>query len=921
MLRSPSHAVRPFAAMMVVVFLTGVRQLAAAPQKVTEVEGITEYRLDNGLQVLLFPDPSKPTVTVNITYLVGSRHEGLGEKGMAHLLEHMVFKGTQQFRNIWGALQDHGANFNGSTWVDRTNYFETLPASDENLEFALRMEADRMVNSRIAQEDLDSEMTVVRNEFEMGENDPVGVLSERMTSTAFLWHNYGDSTIGNRSDIERVPVKNLRAFYKKYYQPDNAMLVVAGKFEADKALGLIEKYFGALPKPDRTLDDTYTIEPIQDGERHVTLRRVGDIQAAGACYHMPAGSHPDFPAIEIAEDILTNEPSGRLYKGLVETGLAVNVRGSAYSFAEPGLFEVMAEVREDKDAQEVLNVMTSIIEGFGATDITSEEVERAKTKMLKNIKLLSTDSGRIGIELSEFAAMGDWRMFFIARDRLKTITPEDVKRVATEYFVSSNRTTGLFIPTKEPVRADIPETPDVAGIVKDYKGTETVDLGEAFVATPENIESRTVRKTLPSGIKLALLSKETRGNAVSAMFRFHFGSEQSMTGHEEALDMVPAMLMRGTKNRTFQQIQDEIDRLQSRINVGGGVGAAVASITSDSDNLYASIELVGEILKEPSFPADEFDVIIKERLASLEEGLSEPGALAFNTFQRAMNPYPKGNIRYVDTIEEQIEKTKSLSLGDVRDVYGRFYGASNVEVAVVGEFDEQKLVQTIDKVFGSWKSPSPYKRVEDPHIAIQSLDKTIVTPDKANATVVMGARFPMRDDDPDYAALELANYILGSSAKSRVLTRLRHKGGMSYGASTQLGVDSQDNGASLAGFAICAPQNAAKAMDAMAEEINNWMKDGITPDELADFREGYLKELENNFAQDRFIVGQLSRGLEIERTMTYWSDLMARIKALNADQVNAAIKKHVGNVPMIKIKAGDIGEETAAADTPPSDPS
>src|SRR6267154_1401066 len=222
--------------------------LAAAPlaaqQRVASVEGITEYRLGNGLRVLLFPDPTKPTVTVNITYLVGSAQEGYGETGMAHLLEHLQFKGSTGHTNIPQELTEHGARTNATTWLDRTNYFETFQANDANLQWALGLEADRMVNSFIAKKDLDSEMTVVRNEFERGENDPSSVLEERVLSTAYLWHNYGKSTIGARSDIENVPIDRLQAFYHEYYQPDNALLLVAGKFDEPKTLATIQTIFG-----------------------------------------------------------------------------------------------------------------------------------------------------------------------------------------------------------------------------------------------------------------------------------------------------------------------------------------------------------------------------------------------------------------------------------------------------------------------------------------------------------------------------------------------------------------------------------------------------------------------------------------------------------------------------------------------------
>ncbi len=272
------------------------------------MEGITEYEFTNGLRVLLFPDPSQSKVTVNLTVLVGSRQEGYGETGMAHLLEHMVFKGTPRHPKIPKALQEHGAQFNGSTSTDRVNYFETLAATDENLEIASDLEGDRLVNSYISGDDLSSEMTVVRNEFERGENSPERVLQERVVAAAYNWHNYGKSTIGNRSDIEHVPVANLKTFYEKYYQPDNVILIVAGKFDEAKALNLIQKYFGGIPRPTRQLSTTYTEEPPQDGERSVVLRRIGDVGIVMAAYQHPgwltrrhrrlgsAGPHPEHTA-------------------------------------------------------------------------------------------------------------------------------------------------------------------------------------------------------------------------------------------------------------------------------------------------------------------------------------------------------------------------------------------------------------------------------------------------------------------------------------------------------------------------------------------------------------------------------------------------------------------------------------------------
>src|SRR5688572_5541712 len=269
-MRTIHRATNLFLALALVAASRATEAVAQQPVKathVTTVEGISEHLLPNGLRVLLFPDASKPTITVNITYLVGSRHEGYGETGMAHLLEHLVFKGSKKHPNIPQELTDHGSRPNGTTWYDRTNYFETVPATDANLEWALDLEADRMINSFIAKKDLESEFSVVRNEFESGENNPFRVTLERVMDAAFRWHGYGRSTIGNKSDIEGVPIDRLQAFYRRYYQPDNAVLVVAGKFDPEKTLAIIENKFGRIPRPKRSaeagnlLHATYTVEP------------------------------------------------------------------------------------------------------------------------------------------------------------------------------------------------------------------------------------------------------------------------------------------------------------------------------------------------------------------------------------------------------------------------------------------------------------------------------------------------------------------------------------------------------------------------------------------------------------------------------------------------------------------------------------
>jgi len=899
---------------------------ASPPERVTTVEGITEYRLNNGLKVLLFPDSSKPTVTVNVTYLVGSRHEGYGETGMAHLLEHLVFKGTPDHPQIWKALQEHGAQFNGSTSVDRTNYFETMAASDENLDFGLKLEADRMVNSFIAKKDLDSEMTVVRNEFEMGENNPVRVLSERVVSAAYLWHNYGKSTIGSREDIERVPIERLQAFYKKYYQPDNAVLVVAGKFDGPQTLARIQKFFGAIPKPTRVLDRTYTVEPAQDGEREVALHRVGDVQAINLVYHICAGSHEDMAPMDVLASVLTADQTGRLYKALVETQLATRVFADANSLFDPGYLEITAEVRKDKSLDKVREVLLSVVEGLAQTEITDAEVDRAKNEFARRFDLFLNDSGRVGIRLSESAATGDWRLMFLHRDRMKKVTPAAVKRVAAAYLEPTNRTLGVFVPTTQSERTVVPPVPDVVALLKDYKGSQEVAEGEEFVATPANIESRTQRSKSLLGMKLGMLPKKTRGQRVNVNLTLHYGSEADLKNKTDAAAMIPAMLTMGTTKHARRDIQDAFDKLKANVRIGSGAGGRGfgrfargaggppgtidVSIETTRPNLSAVLELVAECLRESTFPEVEFEKQRKEMLAGLEQQLSEPMALAPVELRRKLTPVPADDIRYVTTPQERIERIKSLKLDDIKAIYNTMVGGSFSEAAAVGDFDPKELGSQLDSLFANWKSGKSFTRISMPYREAKPDSVMIKTPDKANALFTLGVNLSVKDDDPSFPALFMANYIAGGSAGSRLLTRIRQKEGLSYGVGSNLQASAHEPSGSFVIAGICAPENAPKALACAKEELAILGKDGVTQQELDTARKGFLEDLKVRLSNDAALAGMLAHDLYLNRTMKFLEDRVTKIQALTPDEVTSAARKYLSPDKLIVVSAGDLEKKS-----------
>jgi zinc protease len=895
--------------------ITAQTRLPAGMTRVVSVEGITEYRLDNGLQVLLFRDPSKATITVNVTYLVGSVDESYGETGMAHLLEHMLFKGSTKYPDILAAIRSRGAQFNGTTSWDRTNYFETFDASDANLEWALDLEADRMVNAFVAQKDLDTEMTVVRNEFEQGENSPSGVLFERVLSTAYLWHGYGNSPIGTRSDIENVPIERLQAFYKRHYQPDNAVLVVAGRFEEQPTLELIASKFGPLPRPARELPGDYTIEPDQDGEREVVVRRVGDVQILIAGYHAPAGAHEDFVPLQLAAEAVGDEPSGRLYKALVEPGLASQIGVDTLQLRDPGMVLFLAIVRADASLEQARAAMTAVLDGLDENPITAEEVERIRNQALSGFERAMNSSQSVAIQLSNWASIGDWRLMFLDRDRVRSASVADVQRAALAYLKPSNRTVGQFLPG-EPDRSAIPPRPDVTAMLQGYKGDEVRAEGEAFDPTPANIDARTTRVDLPGGVKLVMLPKETRGDSVNALIRLNYGDENSLKGVGRYGPLTVQMLMRGTRDKSRQELQDELARLQSQLGVGGGSGLATASMQSTRQNLGAVLNLALEVLREPAFPEAELATLKEEAITGLESSRSEPQAIVSRAYARHRGErYAVDDPRYVATVDEELEFLQGVTVANLRDFHESFFGASNAEVVIIGDFDPNEVRTIVAEQLDGWRSPKPFDDVLNlySNLNTEPTAEVFNTPDKENAFFLAGLPIEMRDSHPDYPALVMGNYILGQGAASRLFGRIRGREGLSYGVGSNFGASPRSDGASFTVNAITAPQNAEKVEASFRDELASILRDGYTEEELAQAKQSWGQGRQVARTQDGSVAGTLGLWTHVGRTMAWDAEFEAKVQALTVAEIRDAMRRHFDVTKMAFMRGGDFAATAAAS--------
>ena len=886
MLPAPAAAAAPSAS----------AQAAALPRgmvRVTEVEGITEYRLANGLQLLLVPDDAKPTTTVNLTYRVGSRHESYGETGMAHLLEHLIFKGTPKNPDVWADFTKRGFRANGSTWFDRTNYFASFAADDANLKWFLSWHADAMVNSFIAKKDLDSEMTVVRNEMESGENNPGRILYQKTLAVMFDWHNYGKDTIGARSDVENVDIGRLQAFYKRYYQPDNATLVVSGKFDPAKVLGWVQQFFGPLAKPKRALPRLYTLDPVQDGERALTLRRVGGTPLLYAGYHMPPAAHPDHAAVELLALVLGDAPSGRLHRRLVEPRLAAGVGAEAFGLHDPGASLFVAELPPGADVARSQDAMLAVIEGVAAEPVTAEELQRAKTKWLKDWELAFANPERVGVALSESVAQGDWRLFFLLRDRIEAVTAADVQRVAVERLLPSNRTLARYVPTDKPQRAPAPAAVDVAAQFEDFVPRRGAEAVAAFDASPANIDATTQRFELASGMKVALLPKPTRGQAVHAVLTLDFGDVASLSGQGALPALVAAMLDEGTATLDRQQIRDRLDQLRTELAISGDGGRATLSLASRREQLPAAIALVGEILRRPSFPPAVLEEQRNQALTSVERQRKEPESVVANALDRHADPYRRGDPRHARSFDEVVEDLRAVRAEQLGEFHRRFYGASQAEFGASGDFDPAAVRAALEAAFGDWLSPAPYARIADPPVDMPAALLLLATPDKQNATMQVRLALPVQDSDADYPALMLANHMLGSGGSSRLWRRIREKDGLSYGVYSWVEWNPYERHSVWQAEAIFAPQNRAKVEAAFREEVARALKDGFSTVELVEARRGLVGQRRLARAQDNRLAAALAANLDLGRSFALAQQVDEAIERATLEQVNAALRKYL----------------------------
>ena len=866
---------------------------------VKESGGIKEYTMtSNGLRVLLKQDNTAPVATFMVTYEVGSRNEAIGYTGSTHLLEHLMFKGSRKFNtkkgnSVFQTLQSLGARMNATTWLDRTNYFAVLPS--EHLETLIEIEADRMRNAYIKEEDRQSEMTVVRNEFERGQNSPSGVLDENIWATAYQAHPYHHSTIGWKEDIENVSIERLREFYDTFYWPNNATAIAIGDFTEKEALSMIKKHFGKIRKSTKPIPEVYTAEPKQEGIRTITLKRAGQQGIVGVAHKTPAATHPDAPAFMVLSSILSSGKNSRFYKNITDKGLTTSVYIWDSLFRDPGLFTVYANLSPDVDHKTVEKAVVDEYEKIKKDGVSDEEVKNAQTQLIASMKFRQDGSYAIASGLNEAIASGDWTLYTTYDEKIGTVTKEDVQRIVKEYFKEDLSTIGYFIPLG-------------AGGQNKKLATSAKDLEKMklkhYSEEEELLSSKVVDSEPVEGIRLLTLK---RGSGVVTLTGSMLGGDIYASGNARTADMVAAMLDQGTTNMTKFEISAKLESAGARLGFFSGqarVGFSGKFLSEDTKMVF---DLLADQLKNPLFAEEDLNKVKKRQVANYKRSKESTRGNATNNMLKAF--YGTSHQNSPTDPDKAIEEIKKITPKNLKDFHLKNYGAGTMVIVAVGDVDHNSLESLIKEGFGGWKK-SPLKEKKETGTANKASDKVYVTmQDKTSTDFLVGTALGIDRYHPDYLPLYVATHTLGGNFSARLMQTVRVKEGLTYGINSSMrGFGNGNDGYWMVGGTF-SPKLLSKGESSTLREIKKWAEEGITQKELDITKSTLTGGFQVGFDSTGGLAGGILDAIIVHGDLTYLDSYPERIKAITLDEANTAISKYIFFDDLYQVAAGTIDKD------------
>ena len=911
---------------------------AAPPANVEHVEtfrGVAQYRLkSNGMTILLAPDRTSPVFTFMVVYHVGSRNESPGNTGSAHLLEHLIFnKSTEHFGKANGlptfqdVLYEAGADYassNMTTGYDRMNGYSTLPA--DKLALAMRIEADRMQRALLLDSERQSEMSVVRNEYEIGENNPARALRKAVVAASITAHPYHWSVIGYRSDIEGVTTEKLREHYQAFFHPDNSEAILAGDFDVDAALALFDREFGGFPKAARPIPQVITVEPPQEGERRVVVRRPGTTGLVELAYLRPGALHPDFFAFEVLTSVLGDGVNARLYQALVERGLATSVSAENYPLRDPYPLLVGATCAPGKGHAEVEAALKEALAAVADKGITAAELKRAQQQLEVSVVRLRDGPYNTASVLGEAIAAGDWKWLPTYVDRIKAVSAADVQRVAASYLVSDRATVGWFVPAanagaaapmalasataaaKAPVAAAASAVPAATPAVAARAAVRAPAARSpaANAAAPAlPFAARTVRKVLPNGLVVDVVENHTVP-VVAVRGLVPAGGIHATPPQSALPELAAGMIARGTTTRSKEQL----GALLADVGAERRYVATPTHLGIEADGMARDLPLVlgvlADELQRPAFaPAElakakaelENDVLRTDDSTSAraQERLAQ---LAF----APGHPYrPLGRAAKLDSL-------RAVGVGELRDFHRARYVGKGTILAIVGDVDAAAVIAQVTALFADMPAgePASFAAVARTGAAERPMREAVTMRGKANMNIVIGGASGLRRLDPDYEAALVSNAVFGQSGvASRVGRRVRDTEGLSYALASRYAQTDVLDGLWQVNVNV-APQNVARALHSTLDEIAKYAREGATDAEVAVQKSFFAGNYQVNLGSNGGVAAALVNAEKFGLGPQYLDEFPARIRAVTTAAANAALRRHFAATKLHVVVAGDL---------------
>ena len=915
-------------AALTLICLPVVAATPTTPSGFTHVrtEGeISEYRLDaNGLTVLLLPDHSAPAVTMMVTYRVGSRNESYGTTGSTHLLEHLMFKGTQDHNRQAGTgfdqlLERTGAITNATTSQDRTNYYETVGSQD--LELAVQLEADRMRNLRLREDDRRPEMTVVRNEYELGENNPSEALEKEMWAVAYLAHPYHHSTIGWHSDFEKVPIEKLRAFYDTYYWPNNATVTIIGDFETAAALELVKKYYGAIPHSPQPIPEVYTTEPPQTGARRVVVQRPGELGVVMIAQKIPRAKDKDYAPLHVLGMILSDGRNSRLYQALTDKNLTTSVSADPEFNRDPSLFFVTAELAPGATHDDIEKRILGEIKRVQDDGVKPDEVAAAIAKYVADTAYQRDGSFATASAINECIAAGDWSLYYSLDDAVKKVTPADVQRVAKKYFGEDERSTGWYIPRDEQASAsDADKTADKAeaSTASDEKQSSESESKSTAKAKKKSIEPKApatkdqahhaassvaqiaprIKRSKVDGIDLLVCPTGVKDVVTIKGTFFAYDPRNPILG-----ELAAEMLERGTTKHDAEAIATLLDKVGAKIDFASESGSIRFEAKCLKKDSAAVIDLLAEQLRQPTFPQDEFDKLQKQKIAESQQMKDDPSSQATVAMRRAM--FQPGHPQYRLTPDERMTALQKASVADVKEFHDKFFGPDFCTMVVVGDVDPATIEKEVKQSFSEWKGGRPLPELPPTKEIKKAENLTVNIPGKESVIVFFGTPTGLHYTDADYLPLAVATDVLGHGFTSRLLSTVRDTEGLTYGMEAQLGGPGKLE-QSWVVYGSFAPSLLKQGLDSTRRELETWHRDGITEAELAYRKDSLVGAHRVQLATTNDLADVILETVIRGRDLTWIDKYPKDVEALKLDQVNSVLRKRIDPGKLVTAEAGTL---------------